>query len=155
MTEPNSENHPWQAMTDEEVADYIHRFRQQMTELREYSDRLELELIQRLEQRKARELQHPSLQVYLDYRTAQYDVGKLMRLAELVPPEDWAKAWHPETTKEAPVPAGLDMRVAGAWRKRFGIDVGAVLDEAQLPSTPRLVIKDKPLSHESRKEVGP
>ena len=143
MTEPIVIN-AWIRNTDEEVADHIHRLRQQAADLQVYLDRLELELIQRLEERKARELQHPSLQVYLDYRTPQYDVGKLMRLAELLPPEDWAKAWHPETTKEVPVPAGLDMRVAGGWGRRFGVDVAAILAEAKLPSTPRLVIKDKP-----------
>ena len=144
MTEPNQGIEIWLNNTDEELADCIVHLRQQVADTQAYLGRMEIEMIQRLEQRQARELQHPTLKVYLDYRTAQYDVGKLMRLAELVPPEDWAKAWHPETTKQVPVPAGLDMRVAGGWRKRFGVDVGAVLDEAQLPSAPRLVIKEKP-----------
>mgnify|MGYP001587665470 CR=1 FL=1 len=133
MTEPSD---LWLNNTDEELADYINNLRQSAADIQAHLGRLEMVLTQRLEQRQARELQHPTLQVYLDYRTAQYDVGKLMRLAELVPPEDWAKAWHPETTKQVPVPAGLDMRVAGGWRKRFGVDVGAVLDEAKLPRTP-------------------
>ena len=148
MTETNPDN-PWSNVTDEQLADHINYLRKSAADLAAAAGRMEMELTQRLEGRRARELQHPTLQVFLDYGTAQYDIGKLMPLAELVPPEDWGKAWHPETTKEVPVPAGLDMRVAGGWGKRFGVDVAAVLAEAKLPSAPRLVSKDKQVSHDS------
>ena len=134
----------WVHNTDEEIVGYIRFLRQSAADLQAHLGRLELLLIQRLEKRKARELQHPTLQVFLEYRTPQYDPAKLAPLAELVPPEDWAKAWHPGTTRHVPVPAGLDMRIAGGWGKRFGVDVAAVITAAQLPNTPRLVIKDKP-----------
>ena len=152
MTEPNQGITHWRQNSDEELADYICHLRQQSADTQAYLGRLELELIQRLEQRQARELQHPTLQIYLAYRTAQHDVGTLMRLAELVPQEDWAKAWHPETTKQVPVPAWLDMRVAGGWGKRFGLEVATIIKEAQLPSAPRLVIKDKPGANKQGKE---
>ena len=143
MTKPIGSDR-WAHNTDEELADRVYNLRKLAVDIRALADQDEMELIQRLEQRQARELQHPTLQVFLEYRTPQYDTGKLGLLKEQVPQEEWAKAWHPETTKEVPVPARLDMRVAGGWGKRFGLEVAAIITAAQLPHTPRLVIKDKP-----------
>ena len=138
----------WSRNTDEEIASQIQALREHLADTQAYSGRLEMELVQRLEARQATELQHPTLLVRVDYGTQRYDIPKLMALTEMVPPDEWAKAWHPETVKEVPVPAGLDMRIANTWRKRFGTDISLVFDAARLPGAPRLVIKPKGAVHE-------
>lgn len=139
---PSTNTNQYRA-NDEELTDIIQQYRDQIIELQRLTGHLEQELIQRLQARQATELQHPTLVVTLDYGTPGCDPAKAQAIAELVPPEDWAKAWHPATTKTVPVKAHLDWRIANGWAKRFGSLVAKAIEAAKLPSAPRVVIKAK------------
>lgn len=105
--------------------------------------RIEMILRQRLEERGATEIPHPSLTVKLESRFGGYDTSKLMPLKELVAPDVWAEAFTPAHDKIVPVPDSLDARKAGGWGKKYGKEVADVIEKAELPRTVRLVIKEK------------
>lgn len=100
----------------------------------------------RLQNRGALALAHPTLEVSLVYPSPTYETSKLKALAELVPPEDYAKAYQPEWVKEVPQPARFDGRQLNSLARKYGQPVREILAAAQLPSTPRLVVKAKALA---------
>ena len=119
---------------DELLLKCLADFREQEKLFRDQRQRLEYEILKRLEARQATEMTSPLWTAKLVKPSPQYDMGKLLALKEEVSPDEWAKAFTPEHMEM--VPAKLDMRVAGGWGKRFGSTVAQALDRARLPSGP-------------------
>ena len=129
--------------TDEELADSIATTKHAIALFQEDQGRAERELSQRLQERGARELAHPTLEVKLDLGTPKYFLPTMHKVKEIISPEEWDKAFTPEHEETVLVEAKLDMKKARHWPKRFGKDVAAIFEEARLPSAPRLVVKAK------------
>ena len=131
---------------DIHLATVIIQWRDKETAARESRQRLEHELQRRLEARGAMELPHPDLVVKLEYPSPVYDVGKLAALREHLP-EDLlleTKAWTPEHLETNLVPEKYDARVFRTWGKKYGDEVGAVIEGAKLPGgPPRLRVTEK------------
>ena len=119
---------------DELLLKCLADFREQEKLFRDQRQRIEYEVLNRLQARGATEMATAHWVAKLTKPTPQYDMGKLMALKEEVSPTEWDKAFTPEHME--PVPAKLDMRVAGAWGKRFGTAVAQALERAKLPSGP-------------------
>ena len=141
----NTYNQPvdYEHLDDAMLAEGIALMTLDLTEIQNAKGRMEQELTRRLEERGARELAHATLIVKLEYPSPTYDVAKLRPLAEIIPPEDYAKAFQPEHTKSVPMPARFDGKQLNALARKFGQPVQEVLDQARLPSAPRLVVKAK------------
>ena len=121
-------------MDDERVLQLLGDCKEQEKGFRDLRQRIEYEVLTRLESRGATEMASAHWVAKLIKPTPQYDQGKLMALKEEVSPTEWDKAFTPEHMEL--VPAKLDMRVAGGWGKRFGTEVAQALDRARLPSGP-------------------
>ena len=131
-------------LTDEELADGIHGHLGLEALNRDFRQRLEQELQRRLEERRATELAHPTLEVKLEYPSPTYDPQKMHALMELVEPSTIAEAFTPQREKTVLVPESWDMRKVRGWPKRFGDEVAAVLERAKLPGgPPKLRVKEK------------
>lgn len=103
---------------------------------------MEAEMERRLRYRGARELYHPDWVMEMVEPTPEYRMDRLETLRELVPPQEWEKAYTPEHTEM--VAAKLSMTVVKAWARRFGTEVGRVIEEARIPGAPaRLRIKTR------------
>ena len=129
--------------TDAELADFIAMTKNAIARFQEDQGRAEQALTQRLQERGALELAHPTLEVKLLYPSPTYDVPTLLILAEIVPPEDYAKAYQPAWVKAVPQAARFDGRVLNTLARKYGTPVTAILEQAKLPSSPRLVVKVK------------
>ena len=129
--------------TDEELADWLLTTKNLIAIFQEQQNCTEQELIRRLQGRDAMELAHPTLEVKLVFPSPVYETAKLMALAELVPPEEYTKAYQPEWVKEIVQAARFDGRVLNTLARKFGAPVTALLARAELPSSPRLVVKTK------------
>lgn len=130
-------------LTDEMLVNQIYKLDQQIKQMQTYREKSALELIQRLENREARELAHPTLEVKLEYPSPTYDVAKLRALAEAIPPEEYALAYQREHVKEVQVPARFDGRVLNTLARKYGKPVAEIMAGAKLPSSPRLNIQPK------------
>ena len=143
------------AFLDEGLAELIAAVDKDIAALQRERGLLEMELTRRLVDRGARELAHPTLEVRLDYPSPTYDVGKLRALAEIVPPEDYAKAYQPEYIKQVPVAARFDGRQLNTLARKFGTPVQGALELARLPSSPRLRITAKEVaSHNDNSQLA-
>ena len=131
------------AWTDEAIADCINEENKCIAVAEQVRGRLTMELTRRLQARNAMELAHPTLDVKLVYPSPTYDMGCLVALAEVVPPEDYAKAYQESYVKQVPQPARFDGRVLNTLARKYGEPVTAILDRAKLPSSPRLVVEEK------------
>jgi hypothetical protein len=83
-------------MEDTELANLAFVLASQEMETRNKRQRVEREIQQRLEQRGASELPHPTLEVKLERPSPRYDMGMLHQLCELLPPETISLACIPE-----------------------------------------------------------
>ena len=136
--------HPWTATAlDEELAEEISRLDDQIATLQRHRGLAEQELTRRLEGREALMLAHPYLQIELVYSTPSYDTAKLLALAEVIPPEDYHRAYHPEHVKEVQVAARFDGRQLNTLARRYGDPVRMILEGAKLPSNAKLVVRPK------------
>ena len=133
MTQETPQDY-WDHADDELLLDAWTTLKADEDNLRDSRRRVEYEILKRLEERQATEMTSPKWTAKLVKPSPQYDMGKLMGLKEEVSPAEWDKVFTPEHME--PVPAKLDMRVAGAWGKRFGTAVAQALERAKLPSGP-------------------
>ena len=131
-------------LDDQELATEIANRLQMQRMNQDTLGHMQMELQQRLEARGAAELPHPKLVVRLEYPSPSYDVGKLRRLGELLPPDVIATACTPEHEVVSVVPEKWDARVFRNFGKRYGLDVAAVIADAQMPGGPaKLKITEK------------
>ena len=129
--------------SDEELLDIWLAHNDSIKKMQALVGHIEMVLRQRLTERGATEIAHPTLSVRLEARHGGYDISKLWGLKELVAPEVWAEAFTPAYNKITPVPDSLDARKAAGWGKRFGKEVAQAIEEAELPRVVRLVIRLK------------
>lgn len=108
--------------------------------LREWTDavqRMEAELIHRLEADHARAVDHPFFRCVLEYPTPKYDHEKLrVALGELVSPGALAGAWLPEEVVTTIVPGHFHGARLNALAQSYGDRVRDALLAARLPSAP-------------------
>lgn len=133
-------------MDDVALASDIARLSEMERNYREIRQRQEHELQRRLEARGATELPHPDLVVKLEHPSPTYDVGKLAALRELLPEELLleTKAWMPEHVETVLVAERYDARVFRTFGRKYGDEVGAVIEGAKMPGGPaRLRVTEK------------
>ena len=130
-------------MDDVTLATLIDHLDTKIKGLQNERGHVEQELTRRLQERGARELAHPTLEVKLVYPSPTYETAKLMVLAEIIPPEDYNKAYQPAWVKEVPQAARFDGRQLNTLARKYGEPVQKVLDQARLPSAPKLDVKPK------------
>ena len=132
------------ALTDEQLADGILGILKTEAKARDLRQRMEQELIRRMEERRATELPHPYMEVKLWYPSPTYDPQKMHALMELVEPSTIAEAFTPQHEQTVIVAESWDMRKVRGWPKRFGDGVAAALERAKLPGgPPKLRIKER------------
>lgn len=128
-------------MTDEDLVEQVAILDDTVRRAREQRQALETEIFARLQARNAREMPHPTYKVALEEDAPTYDVPRMIPvLGEVIPPDEWAKAFSEAHEETVQVPARLDMRVARYWADRYGDDVRRVFDEARIPGATRLKV---------------
>jgi len=134
----------YEHLDDAMLAEGISRMAFDLTEIQNAKGRMEQELTRRLQDRGARELAHATLIVKLAYPSPEYNTPKLrLLLGEVVSPEECAKAYKAEHTKQVSVAAKFDGQQLNVLARKYGQPVQEVLDQARLPAAPRLVVKAK------------
>ncbi len=78
---------------------------------------IEYELQRRMEADGASEIPHALVTCVLKPESPSYDLGQLHALAELVPPEEFAKGYTPAHEKVVQVPESYNMTKVKPWRK--------------------------------------
>ena len=131
----------YERMDTDSLLQYWLRYTALIARNQENVDRIERELILRMEAEGATEIPHPDFEVKLK-RSSSWDYSRLATLGELVPEAELAKAHTPEHEETVVVPDKWDMRKALTFKK-FGREVEAVLEAARLLGAPRLTIKRK------------
>lgn len=129
--------------TNDELLDKWMRAERNATLYLDRQRRIEWELKQRMEKNGAREIPHPELTCELKFPSPGYDFSKLYRLAELVPPEIFAKGFIPAHEETVMVPDKFNAVQFKTWAK-YGTEVQEVIAEARIPGTPLLKIMRKP-----------
>lgn len=113
----------------------------ELIRLRDQHQRMEYEIIKRMEAEGATALTHPGYDVELKSKP-EYDRTKLAGLREIVPPDELPKGFTPEHSETVQVPEKWDLRRVLTWKK-YGRDAQAILEAATLPGAPKLSIKAK------------
>lgn len=127
-------------LTDHELLSTCVTLTNALTDIRNSLDRLRYELISRLMERQATEFTSDNWTAKLVTETRRYDMTKLIAsLQELIPPEDWAKAYIPAHQETVDVPARLHMTKVNSWRE-YGRDVQDAITSATLPDTPQILM---------------
>ena len=106
-------------------------------------ERIEFELKQRMEADGATAIAHETLTCELKTPSPKYDFGVLRGVAELVPPDEWAKGFTPAHWSE---PVWVEDKFNLVKIKplaKYGDAVAKVISDAAIPGTPRLVIRRK------------
>ena len=138
----------YEKMDDVELLNWWSRYHRRETVAKDMLQSIEYELQKRLEQRNATELFHPDLSCKLVRPTPTYDLGMLASLRELLPPGVIDSAFTPAHDEVDHVPDQWDMRTCRSWGKKYGTNVAAVLERAEMPSGPtRLKITEKEVPH--------
>lgn len=109
---------------------------------RERRQRIEFELVQRMQADGATAIPHDSLVCELKAPSPSYDLGKLNGLRELLPDNVILTALTPAHTEIVQVPDRWDARVFKGWGK-YGEAVAQVIKAALIPGPPRLQISRK------------
>lgn len=123
--------------TNEELVTGIQACRVVLQKTTDAMQRLESELIQRLEADHARAVDHPSLKCVLDYPSPKYDQDKLRAtLGELVSPDALSRAWLPELVETVITPGHFHGARLNALAQSYGDPVRDALLAARLPSAP-------------------
>ena len=140
MIEPRLD---FDSLSDDELLSAWQLQTRHIKHLTEEQGHVEMLLRQRLLERGATEIPHPSLTVKLESRFGGYDLSRIQVLKELLPPDVIAEAYTPAHEETIQVPDKWDGRKLLGWPKRFGKEVAAVLEAAELPRAVRLVIQPK------------
>lgn len=140
----------WQHLDNQALLDLWLSFKVTEDSYREDRERLEFELTQRMQVDDATAIPHETLDVKLVTPSPTYDVGRLRAIAELVPPEEWAKGF---TAAHWGEPVWVEDKYNLTKIKplaKYGAAVAQVIADAAIPGPVRLVIKRKALKTEGR-----
>lgn len=128
---------PYQDMLDPELVWQLGIAQESMAQLRKRIQRLEHEVMMRLEKYQALELFHPEWECTLKKPSPTYDVPKLRAiLGETVDPGIWKSAYideHPEVTI---IPAKFNGTQMNSLARKHGKPITDAMAEALLPSAP-------------------
>lgn len=98
------------------------------------------EIQRRMEEDGATIIDHPALTCELKFLSPTYDMGKLRAIAELVPPEEWAKAFTPAHWGE---PTWIEDKYNMTKIKpldKYGAAVAQIIEAAKIPGAAVLKI---------------
>lgn len=110
--------------------------------LRGRRQRIEHELMRRMEDRGAKEIYHPEWTCKLQIPSPAYDTAKLRsRLGEIIPPEVWDKGYTDAFDKTVYVEASFDMRVVKGWASAYGDVVQEIVEAAMLPKPAKIKVE--------------
>lgn len=127
---------------DVELIEELGVLLEQEAEFRALRQRIEHELKQRMEERGAREIYHPSFKCNLVLASPDYDIGKLRgKLGEVIPPDVWDQGFTEGHDKTVYVEAAFDMRVVNGWARAYGDAVKDIVEAAMLPKPPRVKVE--------------
>ena len=152
MTTETIKTDPWEAYDTQLLLAYWSAIEQVEADYRSTRARIEFTLTQRMKRDGATAIAHETLDVKLQMPSPNYDHGKLRSVAELVPPDEWAKGFTPAHWSE---PVWVEDKFNLIKIKplaKYGDAVAKVISDAAIPGTPRLVIKRKPDSEQSKRQ---
>ena len=128
---------------DTALAERLEGMEESMAQLRETADRIRYELTRRIQERNGTELPSERYRIALEQGSPRYDYGLLRALEELVPPDDYAKAYKAPYTHEVTDQEKWSGTALNSLERRFGGKVALVIQQARIPGEPHLVVKRK------------
>jgi len=130
------------ASNDHELVEGIVLAQEQVKQALEVRDRLTFEAERRMLERRATAIDHPTIECILKHPSPTYDYRLLVALKEEVSDQILFTGYTPAHEETVPVKESWDMRVVKTWRK-YGSNIGAILDMAVIPGQPRVQVKVK------------
>ena len=127
------------SLEDRDLLDLWASVESEEAKLKDYRQRIEYELLKRLEARDAAEIFHPMIECKINVPSPSYDNGKLRSLCEMLDPEVIETAYTPQHEEKIVVEDKWDARIFKGWGRKYGADVGEVIQNATLSGGPNKV----------------
>ena len=127
--------------TDEFLLDVYLQDKELVEIARERQDIIEVEIERRCRDRNASTMRSRKAIAEIKPGTPSYDSSRMVSLAEILEPADFADAYTPEHQKTIDVPGSWHGGKVKKLVRQYGSEVAQVVSDATIPGKPRLKIE--------------